>query len=280
MKFQLPASEWHSVLKGANSFNEEAVLNLKEQGLMLRVQDSSQTGLYNTLIPSSVMETYEIGEYPRIGIYVDDLYDITPNDDEIVTVELEDYKIKTSIASRQYYTPNIDPESVASEPEFIPDLEMPITINMNPEKLMDFISEAYSYVYNNSDTGDFYIQAQEGTMVLWSKRDDYEFLDDFHWEDFDDYSIDWNKTTTSDGMSGNPSESKQATSVFSVPLTKSMVLEADTVRLEMGHGMPLKIVYESEAGVKYSWIIPPRFPRDDQPQQIPESIINKRVVVA
>lgn len=279
MKFSIESEEWYGVLDSASGYADEAVLNFRDKGILIRVQDKSQTGLYNCFIPEDIMSEYKQGEHPRIGIYTEKMLLPLPNSDDEVTVSHEGRKFQTQVQNRKYTTPNIDPDSVSTEPETVPDISMPIKVKLNPDKLLGFIKEASEYVWP-TDAGHFYIQAEEGLLILWSKHDDYQLSEDFHWEDFQNYKISWSNTTQSDDVEGNPSEEKKATSIFSIALTKSMSFTVDNVMMEMGHYMPIKFVAESESGVKHSWIIPPRLPDSDDPARIPESIIRDRTVVA
>lgn len=278
MRFKIEAEEWSNVLEAASVYQDEAVLNLKEDGILMRVHDESNTAVYNTLIPKSVLSEYERGEYNRVGIYVEQLGNITPSTSDEVLVELDGYKIRTVVGTRDYKIPNIDPDQVSGTPEMVPQLELPVKIRLGPDKILSYIADAYSHVFNNK-RGHYFIQAQEGVLVLWCKRDDYELVEHFHWEDFEGYDIDWEAATVTDSMEGDPTEMKKITSIIAIQLTKGMRFFSDTARLEMGHGMPMKMVSESESGIKHSWIIPPRFPKEGEPSQVPENVIKDRTVL-
>lgn len=278
MKFTLPSEELYDILSSASGYHEEAVFKLKEDKILIRVQDESQTALYSSLIPGNVLSEYKKGEHPRIGFYIEETLKALPNDDTSVTVELDGPRILLSVGSREYRTPNIDPDAVNSEPDTVPKLDLPVEIYLNPDKLLSFIDDAARHVYS-SDSGYYFIRAQEGAMYLWSKKDDYEISDYFHWEDFDDYDIDWKNASGMDNMPGNPIEEKRISAILAIPLTKPISPSNDIVKMEMGHGMPLKMVSESDAGVKHSWIVPPRFPTNSQASEIPERIIKDRNVV-
>lgn len=273
MRFTLDASEWKDVLKAASSYNDEAVINLKERGLLMRVQDGSNTGLYNTLIPKELMHEYNRGEHPRVGIYVEQLKNLTPSTDDPITVALDDYKIKATVGSRTYTTGNIDPDQVSSEPESVPNLDMPCKAKLDPDLIMSFIKDASNHIHSSS-AGHFFISARKDGLHLWSRKDDNQIHDSWSWSDFEAHTLEWDSAGAIAEMPGDPIEEERMTSILSIPLTKDMVFFSDLVRLEMGHGMPLKMVSESEEGIKHSWIVPPRYPKDTEQSEIPESIIN------
>lgn len=284
MHLTIPSEELHKVLKATSVFRDEAIIQFKKQGMMLRVQDESGTGLYNTLIPESSMSSYERGEYSRLGIHVEDMLNFIPKIEDDITLELESSgtnKFMMSVGSREFRAPAIDPEYVKGEPEMVPNLDMPIKVKMDPDSLLNFVSDTYSHVFNETEDAHYFIEVREGAMHLWSKRDDYELYEWFHMEDFDDYSIDWDATSPakSENMPGNPSEEHKAVTIMSSALTKDIMLFSDIARLEIGHGMPLKMVSETENGVKHSWIVPPRFPTQGGTTEIPERVINERTVV-
>lgn len=283
MEIEIESSELHKVLGATNVYRDEAIIQLKEKGIMLRVQDESGTAVYNTLIPSSAMDTYERGEFPKLGIHVDDMLDFTPNDDSIMRVKLDTggvNKFVMQAGNREFRVPAIDPEHVEGRPEMVPTLNLPVKIQMEPDQVLDFISKVYSRVYNETSEAHYYLQAEEGVFSLWGKRDDYELYDYWHWEDFENYELDFDDASPIDSQPGKPSESKKIVCILSCMLTKDMKFYSDTARLEFGHGKPFKMVSETDNGVKHSWIVPPRYPREDQPAEIPESIIKDRVVVS
>lgn len=283
MKIEIEASELYKVLGATNVYRDEAILQFKEDGIMLRVQDESATAVYNTLIPDTAMETYQRGEFPKLGIHVDDMYDFTPNKEVQMTVELDtntSNKFVMQAGTREFRVPAIDPEHVEGQPEMVPNLSLPIKVELEPDPLLEFISDVYSRIYNQTSDAHFYLQANEGVLSLWGKRDDYELYEWWHWEDFENYDINWDQASAQDNHPGNPAQDQQAVCILSSGLTKDMVFFTDTARMEFGHGKPFKMVSETDNGVKHSWIVPPRFPRDDQPDEIPERIIKKRAVVS
>lgn len=284
MHIKIPSEELYQVLDATSVYRDEAIMQFKKKGVMIRVQDKSGTALYNTLIPDTAMDSYERGENPRLGIHVEDMLGFVPNNDDLLIIDLESdgiNKFNMQAGSREFRVPAIDPNTVQGEPEMVPDIDMPIKIKMEPDKILSFISDTYDKIYNGNEEAEFYLQAQEGTFNIWSKRDDYELYEWFHWEDFEDYDINWNNTqpAQNDNLPGDPREDKQAVTIMACNLTKGMKFFADTVRLEMSHGMPLKMVSETEAGVKHSWIVPPRWPSDGDPTEIPQRVIKDRAVV-
>lgn len=277
MRFKIEAEELSNVLQAASQYQDEAVLNLKEKGILMRVHDESQTAVYNSLIPASSLSEYEIGEHPRIGIYVQRMAEIIPSNSTDVLIELEDYKINANFGGRDYKIPNIDPDQVSGTPEMVPSLDLPVNITFDPDLIIDSINEAASHVYGGGG-GHYFMQAQEGVFIIWAKQDDFEFTEHFHWEDFNDYDIDWQAATKSDTMPGDPTEDRKMVNIFAVELTKNMKFFSDTARLEMGHAMPIKMVSESETGIKHSWIVPPRFPKEGQVSEVPQRVIKERSV--
>lgn len=281
MRFEIKSKELKNVLDAANGYRDECILDLRSQGILLRIQDESNSALYSSFIPDDIMDDYDRGEHPRIGIYTEKMYNVLPSTDDVITVELTDRGKIEVVANRKYTLPPIDPDTVSGVPDKVPDLSLPVQVVSEPDWLMEFISESRSYIHDGKKGGSFFLSANEGIVMLWSKKDDWELEDTLHWEDFNNYDIDWSKATqdSKGSMPINPQEERRIECLLSLDLTKHMKFYSDKVEFSWGNGMPLKAVSESEEGIKHSWIVPPRFPTDSEHNKIPDDVLKKRAVV-
>lgn len=280
MNLKIKAEEWKNVVEATKGFRDEALLEFRDRGILIRVHDESNTGLYNCLIPKEATEEYSSGNLDRMGFHVDDMSDIVPSSDEVILIEHihDDGNYVVSVGGRQYKTPNIAPDMVEGVPDKVPsNLSFSVTIKNDSDWLLDFIKDSYDYVFNKSG-GSFWMSANEGVLVLWASKDDYELRETFHWEDFTDYNVDWDEATPDKdkSMSVNPNEEKRIEVLMSIPLTKNMKFFTDNVVIEFGHGMPIKAVSETEEGIKHSWIVPPRFPKQTGYTKVPDDVIPSR----
>jgi len=281
MRVKAPANEIRDVLKAASDLRDESVLNLRSEGILIRVEDESQTSLYSSFIPSDVLSEYDTGEHPRIGIYNDEMANALPSGDQDVVIEFDDGKFSIIAGPREYTLPPIDPDQVKGDPEKVPDLTLPVSaIFNNDSTIMNFVDEAHKYVYNQNGGG-FFISANEGALYLWSKKDDYKLKEVIHWEDLEEYSIAWDDASkdSKGSVPIDPQEEKRIEALLSLELVRPIELVGDKIEISWGNGMPLKAVTESEKGIKHSWIIPPRFPTNTETKKIPDSVIAERAVV-
>lgn len=284
VKIQVKSRELYSILDAASSYNDESVLKLREDGIMQEMVDSSNTAAFASLTPEKAFETYGVDEEVRIGVRVDEMLSILNKNDDIVTMDLDVgqgvHRAIIRVDGREYSIPLIDVDSVSQIPDNIPTLNLPIKIYGEVDWLLDFVTEAQDYIYNGSQ-GNYWISAQEGLLYLFSKRDDYEMNEKVHWEDFDDYEINWSRLKEDQQQSMgilDPSEKRRAETLMSIDLTKAVGSYGDKTRVEMGHGMPLKVVSQTEEGTKFSWILPPRFPKEGQRNKVPERVFTDRSV--
>lgn len=278
MNIDITAQELKNVVGAGVNYRDEAKFEFREKGILIRIQDESNTALYNCLIPKSVLSTYDV-DREAIGVKIEDMNDIIDGTDETINLRFNGKQIEVSQGGRVYKTPAIAPDEVRGVPDAVPSgLGLPVKIKADPRWILEFIQDAHQYVFNGNEGSAFWMSANEGVMVLWSRRDDYELTETFHWEDFADYEINWDGATRDKNqtMAINPENTNRIEVLLSIPLTKDMKFFADEVVVEFGHGMPLKAVSETEEGVKHSWIVPPRFPRDTSVTQVPDEVIEDR----
>ena len=283
MKFAIEARELHNVFAAASAYNEEAVLKFKDNGILIELQDASRTGAFASMMPESAMETYDVQPGTHLGVRIGKMIDVLPKSDSTATVELDMqgvHKTRTSIDGREYSTPLVDTDDVAQVPESVPSLDMCVKVWNEQSWLLDFVSEASDYVFSGNP-GAFWLSAQDGLLYLYSSRDDYEVSERLHWEDFDNYEIDWDEAYNENAKGMDieyPQERQRIEVALSTDLVSDITLYGDDVRIEFGHCMPLKAVSESENGVKFSWIIPPRYPSESDRGKVPDRVVVDRGV--
>lgn len=276
MKATLESNELYNILDATSDARDEAVFVLKKNAILLRAQDASNTYLYSAYIPDDAMEEYSPGEHPKIGFNVEKLKSICPSNSNNVTLYMDGRHLCLKKEGRTYKTGAIDPDTVEGHQINTPDINNPVTIKSDMEWFSTFTKEAENYVYSG-DGGAVYISAREGAIYLWSRKDDDEIVDYTHWEDFDEYGIEWNDATPDQkgAMGIKPQEEKVIESIIDSSFANDIQVFGDDAVLELGCGMPLKAVTETEPGVKHSWIIPPRYPTNSQIERTPESVIEK-----
>lgn len=282
MKIQINAKEFSDVLDSATAYRDEGLFNLERDGILLRVHEYSNTALYATFIPDDSMDEYDRGEVNRLGVDLEWLEQFVPSIDEMITIEMTPdesglNRLYVHTPNRTYSTGLIDPDEISGIPEQAPDIEYPVTITMDPDDLMDFVSDA-GKIRGSSDSGSFVLSAREGIFYMFSSYDDNEITDCTHWEDFDDYEINWQDASPSEHSPHNPAEDNIIETFMSINLTDQMSHSTDEIRLQFGHMIPMKVVGRSESGILHSYLVPPRYPTSGERSTLPERVIRSRSV--
>lgn len=286
MKIKIDARELYQVLDAAAGYRNEGLINLMQDKILLRMHEEANTALYACLVPESAMIEYSRGEYNRLGVDIEDLKSLIPNrEGDTVTLERDGAKLLVQAGSREYRIGLIDPDNISGVPEQNPTLDLPITVRGSPEWLLNFTNDAYQNIHGKDDD-DIYFSCRDGLLYLWSheKTSGNEIADRFHWEDFDDYSIDWSKAdkcgvADEEIVKYDPVDDHVVNTMMSSTFIRPIVEFDDAeARVEIGNWGPIKIVYETTEGVKHSWMIPPRIPEESQVSAIPQRIIKDRSV--
>jgi hypothetical protein len=282
MKIELAEKELYSTIQAGVKYNDESVLKLQEGGILQEIQDDSGAASFASFIPKSVIDTYDIEPGTKLGLKTGQLNEIIKKKDTTITFEVDlgsgVHKAKISKNGRRYTSPLTDVNSISNIPDSVPELDMPAKIWSNGGGwLMDFVSEAESYVHNGTQ-GSFFISVHQDKIYLYSVKDDIDLADGFeHPSSFNKTEVAWDRATPDQNKSldiKNPSEEKVIEGLFSIDLVQNVNLFGESVRVEVGHGMPLKIVAETEGGTKLSWNIAPRFPKQGDLATVPDSVIN------
>lgn len=280
MKIEMESSELYSVIEEANAYREEGLLQLMENGILIRMHDWSNTALYAGMIPKDAMESYDRGEFNEIGVRMDFLKDFLPDNSDNVTLTLEDTKMLIKGGDRQYRMGLKEPDSVAGVPDQVPELDLGVTVENDPDWLLDFAQDSYSKIHNSKDEG-FYISARDGALYLWANGDVNDVDEAIHWEDFDDYDTDWANCVQEDNAGAKklgytPEDDHIVHTMISTAFLRPIKKVEGTTRIEFDDWTPMKIVTEKDNGIKHSWMIPPRLPTQDTPAEIPDRIIRDR----
>lgn len=282
MKVKMDAKELYEVLDAAAGYRDEALLNFMDGGILTRVREYSDTSIYSCLIPKDVMEEYEQGEYDGLGVDIERLKDFVPKKETPVTLELVNHKLHISHGNREYTMSLINPEDVNGVPDQVPDIDLGIKVFGETDWLIDFANESYSKIFNNEHSG-MYIAVKGGMLYLWSNYDDTEMSEAHHLEDFDDFKADWqncaNKDKVKEGgreLNYLPKDDQELHLIVSTQFLKPISKIDGDSRVEFDNHSPLKVVTETESGIKHSWMIPPRLPSTNTRATVPDSIIKDR----
>lgn len=280
MRLKMNAKELYSVLDSADKYRSEGLFNLTGRGLLCRVHDASNTALYAMFIPEGAMDEWEAGEFPKIGLNFERILDFLPNKDTDVVLEVKEvegslYKMIMHVQNREVRIPLLDPETVEGHPDQIPELEHPVHIKNDFDFFSNFISD-FKKIGSSSTSGAYCASARDGMFYLWGKSDDQEIIERIHWEDFDEYELNWDVAKPSDVGQPNPSDDHAVDAFMSADFTADIKTNGDETHIYIGNHYPMKVVSHYESGVRQSWTIPPRIPANDERATLPERVITDR----
>jgi len=281
MKMEIQADRLYDVFNSLNEYRDELLINMSEKGMVIRVNEMSNTALQAAFIPSESMEVWEVGEFPRIGIDVSRIIDyVSSVNDDTVTFEIVQsagklYKLQLDADNREYKFPMTDPDQVSGVPDQVPDLDTSVKITNDFSFISDFIND-YDKGMGDKKNGYMYLSARDGLFYMWTDSDDSEMAERIHWEDFDDYDIDWSNVDHYEGSPHDESEEHITDCIMSMGYLDSTIVNTDTVNIYLDNHYPMKITSNWECGIKQSWMIPPRFPNDENRITLPERIIKPR----
>lgn len=279
MKFTIDRDKLHSVVKGAKATGRpEAVIWLKDDRWLMKCISKSDVVMFGAAITDKVMDDYERGDMDELGIGLDkmDSFLASRNDDK-VTVELIEtkakvHKLELSCGNSGIGIPVIAPEYVEGKAQQAPDIDYCVSFTGDIKFLTNFVKESDNVVGSSS----FMISPREGLMYLYSVADDTDNWERKHWEDFDDYSIDWSKGFYEADHYKNPEEDHAVDSMLSVDWFKGIELISDEGTVFVDNHAPVKILFDTEEGMKASYFVSPRIAADGEVSRLPNRIVKDR----
>lgn len=268
-------------LGAAQEWRDEGKIDLLDKGLLLRVTDPGDAGVYSMLVPADSMETYDPRGIESIGIKYDALLSFLSKSDG--TVALEYYQedgganvLELRVGTRQYTVGTIDEQYISGTPERVPQLDHAFAAGME----WDLIKSFFDDFYKMKDTGGgVYVTVRDGVMYLWGRYDDNKLYDEVHLEDIDLIRCDYDSGYVNDDIDADPSETRRIDNFLSLDIIRSLDVQTDDVDFYFDNYAPIKVVSEHESGLKQSWIVTPRIPATDEEKTIPESVLNNRSVL-
>ena len=281
MKIQLESEMLYHGLGGAADWRDEGIMNFLDKGVLLRVTDPGDTGVYSMLIPADSMETYERRGMDELGFDFSNIIPFLSNSNDLVQMEVvaEDnsvVKVILTVGSREYTVPAVETQYINGSPDRVPELDYSFVADMEWDFVNSFIKDFHKIKDNG---GGIYLSVQNGMMWLWAKDDDNEIKDFIHLEDMELSELDYSSAYINDDIDLNPRESEEIHNLMGKDVLRSLSISTDRVRFHMDNYSPIKVVSEHDTGLKQSWIITPRIPKQDSYRKIPENVITRRNVI-
>lgn len=274
----MSGSKLNNIFSAASQYTDEGLIKIRDDRILIKVMDESQSAQYACLIPDTAMYEFERNGINEIAVNYDNISDFIPSNDVDVELKYGQYKNVNKIAIRhggsEVRVSTITKEEVADVQADIPDLTPPIKIVSDPDFLFDFISKCKKI---GSDS--FMISPREGTFYLYGERNDDEIIDRIPYEDFNNYEVNWengNVPTDSINNPNDPAETHEIDVMLSCDLAEKFTFWTDKAIFSIDNHMPFKAMFEDEDGIKVSWMLAPRIPKDGSPMQLPENVIQQR----
>ncbi|BCU70238.1 DNA polymerase sliding clamp [Stygiolobus caldivivus] len=230
------------IFKTLTEFMEETTLQLDQDGLKIKGIDPSRTVLIDVLIPSGYFETYEIEGETKVGVKLEDIANIldTATKNDSVSIDIEQDKVLFQLDGEyeRTFTLPVFSSADAEIPEI--KLEFPFKATMLTATFADLVDELEE---TGSDIMKF--KSEEGKLLIIVEGD------------LASASIELSK----DNGGLMDSEGSDAESTYSVEFianTTKMRKPSDTVNIEFGTQLPLKLRYNLPQGGYADFYISPR----------------------
>lgn len=270
MKFQMEGREIYNIFDSADKLStDEAVVKFKDDRWLMKGKDGSNTILFAVMVPEDAMKQYQKRGIDRIGARFGPIKDFTPKNSQLCTFEFKDSKLHATDGDFSAKMPTTAINAVKYPVEKVPSVDAPIVIQGDLDKIMDAVTR----IENITGTDHVFISARENNIYVWGKHDASSADKVIPMEEFDNKQVDWSKASDSEIADYDAEKDKRTETIMSIELLKSIKQIADEGTFYLGNHNPMKFVFESEAGVKMSWIITPRIPSPDKRSSIPQEII-------
>lgn len=279
MKIEIPGETLLNIFNAANQLDDDGILIFRDDSVLLKMSDPSESLMFASLIPESAMKSYEKGDTDQLGLDFEKFTDIIPNTEDIIQFEFNSegmHKIIIRYNDSEYRTRGLDIGGINKPPEKLPTFEYPVIIQHDPDIIYnEFINDCQMVGLKS-----YIMSPREGMMYLYSRQDDDEVIKRLHWEDFENYQIDWSKGEDKDESNIenalDPNADHGVDTMLSVDLTNDILYWTDTVTTYIDNHMPMKTTFEDEQGIKISWILAPRIPTEGKVSELPDHVIKER----
>jgi len=283
MRMKIDAKRLSKVISSLTNYRDEVLINVSENGMVTRVNEHSNTALQAAFIPSDAMKEWSVGEFPKLGIDIEQLESYIPSSGDVTLEVVQSggklYKLELKTDDREYRFGLLDPETVSGVPDQTPELDNAVKITNSYSFIDDFIND-YGKGMGDKKSGYMYLSSRDGFFYLWANSDDSEMIERIHLEDFDDYDVDWSNVKPHEKVGHDESKEHTTDCIMSMGYLSLTETHTDKVNIYVDNHYPMKITSNWECGIKQSWMIPPRIPSEGNRATIPKRVIKERSVTA
>lgn len=274
MKLKINGGDLKDVIDSLQgTLNDDAVFKFKEDRILIKSADPGGNMMVAVLIPEDAMDTYDKGNLDKMGFDLETMDNFLASKTKPFSISYDGDKLHYAQDGMKLSTRGIEPDYVEGKVDSTPQLDYAVEFEGDVSWIFDFIKRLDSTV----GTDHWFISPRDGAIYVYGEKDDTSMSDFEHWEDFDDYSIDWSKARIPDDVNvPDPEEEHVTTNIYSLNYAKNFNKVSDHATVYLDNHGPIRIVFETDAGVKISTILTPRIPSNDGRATLPDGVAEER----
>lgn len=276
MRWKVKGEVLHSALSPPKKINrDEGVITLKDDRWFMKVRDGADIVLTASRLTEKGMEEYDKGDVDYIGIRIDPSLKIIPNDETVVTIEMEERRLVVKYDSRTTQIPTTVPDYVDGHMSDTPSIDYPFRMYGDLSNIMDFVKDTHDLI---GDTAIVIRAFSEGLVLYAEDNDSTTVVTDFiSKDDMDGYGTHWEKASVNgNGPAGiDPVEDETIEAMYSTEVVKDVYTLGSEGRFEYENSGPFRVVDNKTEGLTVSWIVTPRLNKSGDMLTVPESVINQ-----
>jgi hypothetical protein len=271
MKLNISGGLLRGIIDGVLSTGRpEAVMMLKDNRWMIKMVDAGNVVMFACRVEHKAMETYDKGDETQIGVDFESLDDSVYSKSSKVEMEVDTTKggsRKVIVRQNGYDAgiPLIDPEYVEGVTHNVPQLDWAVEVEGDISFIKDYVKRA------DKVTGQSYfmISARGDGIHLYTEKDTKDLHATFEWDQFDDYSINWEDGNYDGGQQKNPPEAKAVDTILSMEHAKSLDFMGEEGKLFLDNHVPMKLLFTGTEGVDSSYFFSPRVDKESAVLRLP-----------
>lgn len=269
MFIEMNAGDLKEVIRSVEATQQdEGVLLLKEDKWLMKAVGDATVLMFATLVPEDAMIEYEKGDTDEVGIRLSDITDMIDDTSDPITLELENKKLIIEHGGYEASVPTIDPSVVSGVARQSPDADHCVSFDMDFSRFTSFLSKAD----NVADTGHYFMSAREDGLYLYAEHDNSEVRKRYAWDSMDNVAIDFAAGQSPPQGGHDPAVDAAVDTILALDFTQRINEIASTARFHIDNHYPVKFVFETESGIKGSYILSPRMPGGDSMVTPPDRV--------
>lgn len=273
MQMQISSDSIEHISEGVMATgNDEGVIRLKDDRWMITSEGAASVILSAVLVPEESMEIYDRRGYDAVGVKLDKLLKfVKRTDSDMVNIWMEErtLNIEENDGNAHVELATLDIDTVSGRTDKALNINHEVRFQSSFDFIIDFIRQTDDIV--NADS--FIIGCRNNGLYLYSEYDNARIDNFYEWDEFDDVELDWEVNNYRE-LGHEPAKDEAIDVILGSDFTKELYHPEDTAHISIGNHFPMRILYETEDGIKISYFQTPRLPKsEDVITIIPERVI-------